>query len=334
MTAKSITVVGAGILGLWQALVLARAGHRVRLVERDATPFASAASRHAGAMLAPDCEAEAAPPIVRELGHAAIAAWADAYPALRRSGTLVLAAARDRSELSRFARQTTGHTHIGADALARLEPELAPRFGDGLYFAQESHVVPPDALDFLLESARATGVAVSLGSRPEPGDNADILIDCRGMAARDELPALRGVRGEQALIATEDVVLNRPVRLLHPRFPLYVVPWGDGRFLIGATMVESEDAGPVSVRSALELLGTAYALHPAFGEATILELGAGVRPSFPDNVPRALVRDGGRRILVNGAYRHGFLLAPMLAIAVRDYIAERRPHPLILPETS
>jgi glycine oxidase len=90
--------------------------------------------------------------------------------------------------------------------------------------------------------------------------------------------------------------------------------------MIGATVIETEDDGPVTVRSALELLGTAYALHPAFGEAEILDLGAGVRPAFPDNMPRAIVREGGRRIFVNGAWRHGFLLAPVLAKSVKDYL--------------
>ncbi len=152
------------------------------------------------------------------------------------------------------------------------------------------------------------------------------------MAARRELPNLRGVRGERLLIRSADVRLSRPVRLLHPRHPLYVVPWGDGRFLVGATMIESEDEGPVTVRSALELLGTTYALHPGFGEAQILEAAAGVRPAFPDNVPRAIVRDGGNRIFVNGAFRHGFLLAPVLAEAVADHLATGTGHALILQE--
>jgi glycine oxidase len=102
------------------------------------------------------------------------------------------------------------------------------------------------------------------------------------------------------------------------------VPWGDGRFMIGATVIETEDNGLVTVRSALELLGAAYAVHPAFGEAQIVDLGAGVRPAFPDNVPRAIVRDGARRIFVNGAYRHGFLLAPVMAAAVSEYLATGR----------
>ena len=53
--------------------------------------------------------------------------------------------------------------------------------------------------------------------------------------------------------------LRRPVRLLHPRFPIYVVPWSGNRFMVGATQIESEADGPVTLRSALELLGAAYA---------------------------------------------------------------------------
>ena len=64
--------------------------------------------------------------------------------------------------------------------------------------------------------------------------------------------------------------LGRPVRMLHPRIPLYIVPRADGVFMIGATMIESADPTGVSVRSTLELLGAAYALHPAFGEAEVL----------------------------------------------------------------
>jgi glycine oxidase len=87
------------------------------------------------------------------------------------------------------------------------------------------------------------------------------------------------------------------------------------------------------VRSALELLGGAYAVHPAFAEAEVVDLGSGVRPAFPDNVPRAVIREDGRRILVNGAYRHGFLLAPVLARAVADYIESGAAAELIRVET-
>jgi glycine oxidase len=88
--------------------------------------------------------------------------------------------------------------------------------------------------------------------------------------------------------------------------------------MVGATVIEREDAGPVTVRSALDLLGTAYAVHPSFGEAEIVELNAGVRPSLPDNVPKIVVR--GRHTYVTGAYRHGYLLAPVLAYLMADFI--------------
>jgi glycine oxidase len=88
--------------------------------------------------------------------------------------------------------------------------------------------------------------------------------------------------------------------------------------MIGATSIESED-DRVSVRSALELLSAAYAVHPAFGEARIVELGAGLRPAFPDNLPRIAIAD--KRIEVNGLYRHGFLLAPALAELTVAYLA-------------
>jgi glycine oxidase len=105
---------------------------------------------------------------------------------------------------------------------------------------------------------------------------------------------------------------------LHPRFPLYVVPWGKGVYMIGATVIESEEAGFITLRSALDLLSAAYALEPAFSEAEIVLQGAGVRPAFPDNRPRIMV--GGRYIYVNGLYRHGFLLAPAMAELVADHI--------------
>lgn len=319
----TIDVVGAGILGLWQALTLARAGHRVRLIEASPAPFAAAQSRYAGAMLAPYCEAEGADPVVRAAGIEGLALWRAAYPGLVEGGTLVVAQPRDLGELRRFARLAPGHTAIDAERLGELEPDLGPRFGSGLHYPDEAHMRTPDALAFLLKAARQAGAEIRLGqnwSAPNAtAVNPDLTVDCRGLAARNVLPALRGVRGERLLVRTRDISLQRPVRLLHPRYPLYIVPWGDGVHLIGATVIESEDTSAMTVRSALELLGMAYALHPAFGEAEILELSAGIRPAYPDNVPRAIVR--GSTIHVNGAYRHGFLLAPALAAAVGSHIA-------------
>lgn len=333
MTSHSITVGGAGIVGLWQALTLAEAGHIVRLVDASPAPLLASASRFGGAMLAPDCEAEAAPRIVRDLGRAGLARWRRIYPHLIERGSLVVAAPRDRPELARFARLTEGHETLDAAAIASLEPALGDRFPAGLHFPLEAHMSAPDALEFLLGLVREAGVEVSFSTpMPERTQRGTIIVDCRGLAARNELPTLRGVRGERLLVRAPEVELSRPVRLLHPRHPLYVVPWRDSQFMIGATVIESEDHGPVTVRSALELLGMAYTLHPGFGEAEIVDLGAGVRPAFPDNVPRVQVREGGRRILVNGAYRHGFLMAPALADAVAAIVAgdaTGKSHPLL-----
>lgn len=319
MTTRSITVLGAGVLGLWQALTLARAGHRVRLIEASTEPFVRSASLYGGVMLAPERELETAPPLLRALGREGIALWRTTYPELICAGGLVVAGARDRADLDRFARHTQGHETLDAAKLARLEPDLEGRFASALYFPDEAHMSAPAALAFLLEEVRRSGAEVSFGVE-KPSDDAGTIIDCRGLAARDALPELRGVRGERLIIRSREIVLRRPVQLLHPRQPLYIVPWGDGRYVIGATVIETEDDGAVTVRSALELLGAAYALHPAFGEAEILGLGAGVRPAFPDNMPRVIVREEGRRIFVNGAYRHGFLVAPVLAKAVAEYL--------------
>jgi glycine oxidase len=319
-----IAIRGAGIAGLWQALTLARRGHAVVVAERSAQPFAEACSPYAGAMLAPRCEEESAEAVIRELGERGIALWRATYPDLVTNGSLVVAAPRDRSLLDRFERMTQGGTQLDADALANLEPGLAPRFGSALYYAGEAHVNPSAALLFLLGAVRDAGIAVHLGQDAIP-EGADVVIDCRGLAAKDALTNLRGVRGERIVVRAPEIAIQRPVRLLHPRFPLYLVPWGKGLFMVGATAIESEDAGPVTLRSALELLSAAYVLDPGFGEAEILALGAGVRPAFPDNRPRIIPTRG--YIYVNGLYRHGFLLAPVLAEMVADYLETGATNP-------
>ena len=123
-------------------------------------------------------------------------------------------------------------------------------------------------------------MALRLGDGEMP-QGADLVIDCRGLAAKDDLPTLRGVRGERIVIRSREVALARPVRLLHPRFPLYVVPWGEGLYMIGATVIESEETGAVTLRSALDLLSAAYALDPAFAEAEIVQSGRRRAPSLP-----------------------------------------------------
>lgn len=320
MAITRILIAGSGIAGLWQAVTLAGEGHDVHLIDQSNEPFAQAASRLAGAMLAPYCESEAAEPLIGELGADSVTLWQQLLPETPRNGSLVLAAPRDLAELPRFARMTSRYEPCNGEQIASLEPALAGRYSKGLFYPEEGHIEPGPAMAALLEIAVKRGVEVRHGIKWD-GDmppGYDFAIDCRGMGAGDILPALRSVRGEMAVIETKEITLTRPVRLLHPRGPLYVVPWSGNRFMLGATVIESENKGAVTLRSALDLLGLAYALHPAFGEARIVNFSADLRPSFPDNIPKIIVR--GPHILVNGFYRHGFLLAPVLARLTADYI--------------
>jgi glycine oxidase len=224
---------------------------------------------------------------------------------------------RDRADFDRFAMLTSNHTRVHGEALARLEPALAGRFAEGLFFAGEGHVEPRRVLAQLHQRLTEAGAAIHFGSE-QPHTPDGISIDCRGLAAREVDHELRGVKGEMIVVETPEISLQRPVRLIHPRWPLYIIPRDDNRFMIGATSIESEDRN-VTVRSALELLSAAYAVHPAFGEARIVEIGAGLRPAYPDHLPRITVC--GEHIRVNGLYRHGFLLAPALAELTATYLA-------------
>jgi glycine oxidase len=325
----TIAVRGAGVVGLWQAMLLARRGHSVALHDRSAEPFTEACSPYAGAMLAPRCEEESTEAVIGELGRRGIALWQETYPGTKTNGTLVVALHRDRAELDRFARMTGGHRRLSPAELAEAEPALTDRFAGALFYPEEAHLAPDAALRFLLDAAIGAGVDVRLGDGERP-QRADFVIDCRGLAAKDDLPMLRGVRGERIVIKSREVNLARPIRLLHPRFPLYVVPWGDGVHMIGATVIESEETGAITLRSALDLLSAAYALDPALAEAEIVRQGAGARPAFPDNRPRIIPRNG--YIYVNGLYRHGFLLAPVLAELVAHYIETGATHPEVFLE--
>src|SRR6202171_1613521 len=312
-----VSVVGAGIAGAWQALLFAQAGHAVTLHERSDQAMTQSTSYWAGGMLAPWCEAETSEPVISRLGIRSLELWRAHFPDTPFNGSLVVAPPRGRSDFEPFAGLTTGHRRLDASAVSELEPSLEGRFRDGLFYADEGHVEPRRVLPELHARITAAGGTIKFNSEAAPADIDGIVIDCRGLAARDTQAGLRGVKGEIILIETDEVELSRPVRLIHPRWPLYVIPREDNLFMLGATSIEAEDTG-VSVRSALELLGAAYAVHPAFAEARIVEFGSGLRPAFPDNLPRIAIDN--QKIAVNGLYRHGFLLAPALAELTLGYI--------------
>lgn len=311
---SDVTIIGAGVAGLWAARSCLMRGIRPRLLDRTGAAGAHSCSWWAGGMLAPECEGATAERAVIAHGRKAASLW-HGITDVHARGTLVLAPDRDRAELDRFAARTSGHTPCDRDAIAALEPDLEGLHKRGLFFETEAHLDPRQALDDLTANLAAADVHVEL-AEATPDDITGPVIDCRGMAAA--LRGLRGVRGEMIILHSEEITLTRPVRLLHPRHPLYVVPRAGGLFMLGATQIESAARGPITARAALELLSAAYALDPRFAEAAIVETGADLRPAFSDNVPRVLHR--GRVLHLNGLFRHGYLMAPALAEQAAEFL--------------
>lgn len=269
-----ITIAGAGLAGLACAWELARRGAQVTIYERDETPGETSVARYAGGMLAQWCEGETAEPEVVRQGSRAIGWW-ERITRVEKRGTLAVAPPRDRAELTRFARRTQGHRLIGSGEIAAIEPALGGRFGQALFFEDEAHLDPRRALRDLAQKVQELGVVIQYSTSAP----AKVDVDCRGMDSG--LSGLRPVRGEMALIEAPDVDITRTIRLLHPRIPLYLVPRGDGIYMIGATMIESTSSRPVTVRSLLELLGAAFTLHPGLGEAALPRRALACAPRLP-----------------------------------------------------
>lgn len=315
---KKILVKGGGVSGLTSAYMLAKAGADITLSAPDDAPV-GAASWYAGGMLAPYCERESAEARVEELGLKTMHWWAETLPELvTHKGTLVVAPARDFSELNRFSARTNGHRKINGAEIAQLEPDLAGRFDHGLFFETEAHIDPRKALMALKNRLKDMGATFVEVGAEESGF--DVVVDATGIARLNEDQELRGVRGEMLLVHNSDIAFSRPIRLVHPRIPLYIVPRDNGIFMIGATMIESDYGGPITAHSMMDFLNAAYTIHPSFAEAEIVEVGVGVRPSYADNFPR--VKKEKNHIYINGMYRHGYLLSPELAKQVTKLALE------------
>lgn len=341
-------VVGAGVLGRLLALRLAEEGWRVTLFDRDDERGTRSCTWTGAGMISPYCEREAAERLITDLGILSMDRWPDILRGLaapvfyREMGSLVVAHPHDREELERLRRRVLERA-VRADQmrdvrgaeLRELEPELGDRFASGLYFPFERHLDNRELLHALGLTLAQRGVTCRYRTevtRLAPravatadGDlQADWVFDCRGLGAERDLPDLRGVRGEILYLEAPDVHLRRPVRMMHPRYSIYIVPRAGQRYLVGATMVESNDLGPITVRSSLELLSAAYSVCPGFAEARLLETSVNCRPGFPDNHPRFLVGDGLMRI--NGLFRHGFLVSPALVDFAVQYLRDGSVH--------
>lgn len=327
---RNIAVIGAGVMGLCAAHVLSRAGHQVALYEKRPLP-ARNASFLAGGMLAPYSEIEHMPPVWVQAGLAGIMAWYDIlgpharFAEFAQRGSLLIAHDEDRYMLDRFKThlpESETCQPVGEDDIARLEPQIAERFSSGIFLDEEAHLHPQKTMTALLDATDFTFYQTEADPR-YLADDYEFVIDCRGDGALQDDRALRGVKGELAIVRNEEFYIERPVRLMHPRYPLYLVPRRGNIFMIGATVIEAGEDEQVSVRSGLELLSALYSLHPSFGDAQLLDICAGIRPAYEDNLPHIKTRDN--IISCNGLFRHGFLLAPVMAECVA-YMIEGQSH--------
>lgn len=278
-----------------------------------------------------------------------------AQPLFAQHGSLLLAHGNDLGAAQRVLNRLNGAQRwsldlpapqvLNREALAATEPAIAPGLHAWL-LPQEAQVMPRELLLALAVQAsrvhwcwgeRVTRVAAKRITLTD-GETLpfDLAVDTRGLGAQRELAqrgndfplhalrgegypmhALRGVRGEVIWLQARGVTLQRPVRLLHPRHRVYIVPRPDQVFVVGASEIESEDRSPVSLRSAVELMAAAHSALPGLAEARIVHMESNLRPALPDNEPRTEIEPGLLRI--NGLFRHGWLLAPAL---VQDALAQ------------
>jgi glycine oxidase len=334
----NIGIAGAGLLGRLLAWQLLRTGHSVELFDRDQIDGEQSAARVAAAMLAPYSELVRGEREVFDWGREALTIWPQWLNALQletdrdvvyqQQGSVVVAHAADHSLLTHFSQQlrskAADHLHqvsfLDGQQLHQLESELT-QFSQGIFLAEEGCLDNWALLSSLAQAIKQRGAAWHTGVTIDAvnsreiivngqAQHFDLVIDARGFGAKHQTTGLRGVRGEVLWVTAPDVHLSRPVRLLHPRYQLYIAPKPNQIYVIGATEIESESLSPITVRSSLELQSALYSVHKGFAEASILKAYANLRPAFADHLPRIDAEDGLLR--VNGLYRHGYLLAPIV----------------------
>ncbi len=288
-----------------------------------------AAAFSAAGMLSPVAELETASPEVTRQGLRSIALWRrivaqlPGAPSLAERGSLLLAhrsdlgaAERVLARLRQAPEPGLGAEPLDESRLRALEPALCG-VAHAWLIACEAHIDTLGVMAALFQGA--SGARWRFGATVEQIEprglrvagqgwqRFDVVFDVRGTGARPDLP-VRGVRGETIWLHAPGLKLQRPLRLLHPRHRVYIVPRPDDVLIIGASQVESEDRSPVSVKTAVELLSAAHSVLPQLAEARIIRLDRNLRPALPDNEPSTDIQDGLVRI--NGLFRHGWLTAP------------------------
>jgi glycine oxidase len=350
MMANSLTVVGAGVIGLSCAWRAAEAGVAVTVF--DPAP-ASGASWVAGGMLAPVTEAWPGEEALLELGVASVQRWpafaeelgvAAGRPAgLRTEGTVVVATGSgDRAELDALAgylgRLGRSVERLSGRELRRLEPALGPDVRGGLSVPDDLAVDNRALLAALRAAAERAGVVVVeqavravlddgqrvTGVRTDHGDvAAGTVLVAAGAYSSALHPALDGivrpVKGEILRVARRHGAFpppRRTVRALVDGRPVYVVPRDDGGLVIGATQAEVGFDTEVTVGGVRDLLRDAERILPGVAEYALVETAAGLRPGSPDNLPLVGELGPDGLLVATGHHRNGMLLAPVTADAV------------------
>ncbi len=328
---KNAAVVGAGIMGCLLALRLQNEGWQVTLFEAE-TSFNNCSTAAAG-LLAPMSELDKAEQVIFNLGMESVdTLWMSILKQLtepvyfHQKGCLVVHHPQDKAEWQQFSARIVNklsdscYQLLNEEVLSQLEPELN-QFKMAYYFPKEAQIDNQTLLHVLKNHLFQQGVICrdrTFVSALYPGKvntekeshSFDFVFDCRGLGAKTSFPHLRGLRGELIWLHAPEVQLQRPIRLLHPRYNIYIAPRPDSHYLLGASELETEDSSPISVRTALELLTAAYYVHRGFAEARIIKTVTHCRPTLVHHQPR--IKYAKQFIAVNGLYRHGYLIAPAL----------------------
>jgi len=342
-----VAVIGGGVIGLTVAWRAAQRGHRVRLFERG--DLGGGASHVAAGMLAPVTEADPGELALLELGLRSARMWpafaaelaeaAGSDPGLRCCGALVVA--RDADGARALDRELALRLRLGLDVQRLLpsearkrEPALAPSLRLALGVPSD-HVADPRATVIALaEASRRAGVALYTHAvvRRITSERARITgLELAGgefFGARQVVVAAGAWTGAIGGLADAARLPLRPVkgqimRLRDPAGPGmlerivrfeggYLVPRGDGRYVLGATMEERGFDTSVTAGGLYELLRDAGEVVPGVHELVVEELSAGLRPATPDNAP-VLGRSDELEGLVwaTGHHRNGILLSPV-----------------------
>ena len=319
-----VAVVGGGVIGLAVAWRAAQRGLRSLVLDAGE----DGAWRYAAGMLAPVTEAEFGEQALLDLGLRALDGFPDFCAELgvevRLSGTLVVA--RDRDEAEELEQLHAYRQKLGLaverlrpSQVRRAEPALAPTVRLALDVPGDGAVDPRKLVAALSDAVEAAGGEIRRERVTDLGTvrARQVVVAAGAWSGRlGDLP-IRPVKGQIMRLRDprgEDLV-TRTIRTREG----YLVPRGDGQYVLGATVEERGwDTAPTA-GATHELIRDLAEVVPGVLELEIEELGAGLRPGTPDNLP--VVGEHGGVIWATGHFRNGILLADVTAGAVAELLS-------------